>query len=158
MRKYRIIKKTNFDYRHKAFDEVFIVQVKYSLLWNNIKWWDGTDINDVDWGRHYKYSNMNGFPHPYHETDEKYPGTAQGATGSTLFFLSFDAAMFFIERAKAQDEFMNNVDSLMKHKKATEEVVYVDGEDNIQKRTKETCEDTPVKEKNENKLQHIIML
>lgn len=158
MRKYRIIKKTNYDYRHKMFDEIFIVQVKYSLLWNDIKWCDGTDINDVDWDRHYNYSNMNGFPQPYHETEEKYPGTAQGANGSILFFLSFDAAMFFIERAKAQDEFMDSVDSIKKHKKATEEVVYVDGEDNIQKRIKETCEEAPVEEKNDNILPHIIML
>ena len=158
MRKYRIIKKTNFDYRHKTYDEAFIVQVKYSLLWNDIKWWDGTDINAVDWDRRYKYVDINGFPRPYHETDKKYPGTIHGGIGNMLFFLSFEAAMFFIERAKAQDEFMDNINSKKKQKKATEEVVYVDGEDNIQKRTKEACEEAPVEEKIEKTFPHVIML
>lgn len=130
MRKYRIIKKTNYVIDKKIYDEVYFIEVKNFLFYNPLKWWPGTDINDDDWGSHYNYCHLKGWPNPIHETQSKFPNVKIiSSFNNGLIFFSLDAVKFFLERVKAQDEFKTEVDNLIKHKKETkEEVIYLDEE------------------------------
>jgi hypothetical protein len=141
MRKYRIIKKTNYLYEKQIYDEAYFIEVKTFLFYNPLKWWPGTDINDDDWGKHYDYCHLKGWPNPIHETLKKFPkAKIVSQYDDGLIFFSLDVVKFFIDRVKAQDEFMTQVDNSIKHKKETkEEVIYLDEDKNEKKQvTKNT--------------------
>lgn len=130
MRKYRIIKKTNYKIRHKMYDVVYFIEVKSLFFYFNLKWWSGTDINDDDWSRHYDYCLLDGFPKPFHSTIAKFPDEKCEPLGDDIYFTNIEAAKFFIEQAKAQEEFMDNTDKMLKGKKSKEEIIYIEENNN----------------------------
>lgn len=135
MRKYRIIKKTNYVIDKKIYDEVYFIEVKNFLFYNPLKWWPGTDINDDDWSKHYDYCHLKGWPSPIHETQRKFPNVKiVSYFNNGLIFFSLDVVKFFLDRVKAQDEFMVQVDDSIKNKKETKEEVIYSDEDKTEKK------------------------
>lgn len=129
MTKYRIIKKTNFVISHTVLDEVYYVQVKKSIWgYKDLKWWTGTDVADDYFYDVELFRSKKDFPRPYGETDKKFHDKIIRTTDQYLLFTSFDAAKFFLERVKAQEEYILIELGKLKGMKEKTSVAYVDEE------------------------------
>lgn len=123
MSQYRIIKKINYKYNGNFYPEVYIIQVKRFLFWENVTWWEGSDVNDENFYKiHLKKSDGTRRPHPYDETTEKYGRKCCfGNTGGLIFFIEEEPAKFFLSKVLELDQYF--YDCQNEHKGQKEKIV-----------------------------------
>lgn len=128
MNKYRIVKKTNYkrySFSSNVYEEAYFVQVKYFLFYRNLKYWVGTDCDNFYYHKVQSLNTNNDFPQPLRDTASKYPGNTVYVTGTYIFFKSFEAAKYFCEILKKQEQYIANHSSKIAKKR---EVFYMNDE------------------------------
>lgn len=111
MNKYRIVKKTNYkrySFSPNVYEEAYFVQVKYFLFYRNLKYWVVTDCDNFYYHKVQSLKTNNDFPQPLKDTTSKYPENAVYVTGSYIFFKSFEAAKYFCDILKKQEQYIVN--------------------------------------------------